>query len=451
MKPILLGVCLSVSGTLYAESLYVDEAGACNGLTPCFTAIQDAVNLALPDTDVRIFPGNYVESVDLSLMGSTATRGPVTTGNIAFVGVDASNEPTNHQATVAPPAGAAFFHSGSFFVGDLVFDGLVVLSFDDDGIDLDLVSGDITVRDVIADNNGADGIDLEVATGEHTIFVESTQTHGNGSSGLNLDGPDGTTIKVHGAIANDNATEGLFVESTALSDALSVEVLNTVTNNNGQAASDAAGLAVVSDGSVLIAGHQSDDNAGPGIVVGASSATTIRDTQTNGNGIGSFFDGILLQSGGMTSIRRAVSNGNEAGGLWIASGPGDDHANLSVTCSQFLGNGHGVHVSGGIPNPAAFAIETSALAGNTTYGLFIGSDQTVDAANSWWGDASGPMHSSNPGGTGDVIADGVDMLGGSTGLANFVPFLTQAPTIKQYAGDTFFVGTFDSDPCTRFE
>lgn len=450
MKPFLLLLLISMSGQLYGQSLYVDEAGSCNGLTPCFTSIQDAVNFALPDTDVRVFPGSYSESVDLSLMGSTATRGPVTTGNIAFVGVNTANEPIMHMATVTAPSGPAFYHSGSFFVGDLLFSGLIVLSSDDDGIDLDLVSGDITARNVIADSNGADGIDVEVATGNHTILIETTQSNGNDSSGLNLDGPDGTTIKVYGAVANDNATEGLFVESTALDDELNVEILNTVTNNNGQAVTDAAGLAVVTDGSILIAGSQSDDNAGPGIVVVISSDTTIRDTQTSGNGIGSFFDGILLQSGGTTDIRRAVSNSNEAGGLWVASGPGEVHASVTVACSQFMSNDHGVHVSGGIPNPATLAVNNSALAANTTYGLFIGSDQTVDASSSWWGDASGPTHVSNPGGMGDVVADGVNVLGGSTGIASFVPFLTSAPTIDQYAGDTFLVGNFESDPCASF-
>ncbi|MBA7584444.1 hypothetical protein ES708_26398 [subsurface metagenome] len=46
--------------------------------------------------------------------------------------------------------------------------------------------------------------------------------------------------------------------------------------------------------------------------------------------------------------------------------------------------------------------------GNTAYGLKNSDDtETVDATNNWWGDASGPTHTSNPGGAGDAVSDNV--------------------------------------------
>jgi hypothetical protein len=48
---------------------------------------------------------------------------------------------------------------------------------------------------------------------------------------------------------------------------------------------------------------------------------------------------------------------------------------------------------------------------------------TLNAENNWWGDASGPTHSANPGGTGDAVSDYVD----------YDPWLTLS-----YTGETLF-------------
>jgi hypothetical protein len=48
------------------------------------------------------------------------------------------------------------------------------------------------------------------------------------------------------------------------------------------------------------------------------------------------------------------------------------------------------------------------IEGNTT-GVWNGdATNTFDAENNWWGDASGPTHAGNPGGTGDTSSDKVD-------------------------------------------
>jgi len=44
---------------------------------------------------------------------------------------------------------------------------------------------------------------------------------------------------------------------------------------------------------------------------------------------------------------------------------------------------------------------------NNTYAINNIGTGIVNAANNWWGDASGPTHPDNPSGTGDVISDGV--------------------------------------------
>jgi hypothetical protein len=47
--------------------------------------------------------------------------------------------------------------------------------------------------------------------------------------------------------------------------------------------------------------------------------------------------------------------------------------------------------------------------GNTNYGVDNSNGVgTIDAENNWWGDISGPKHSSNSGGSGDAVSDYVD-------------------------------------------
>ena len=47
---------------------------------------------------------------------------------------------------------------------------------------------------------------------------------------------------------------------------------------------------------------------------------------------------------------------------------------------------------------------------NTTYGYQNVSGAVVDATDNYWGDVTGPQHSSNPTGLGDVVSDDVDFL-----------------------------------------
>lgn len=86
----------------------------------------------------------------------------------------------------------------------------------------------------------------------------------------------------------------------------------------------------------------------------------------------------------------------------------DSDSNL-VTHNYLHSNNYGV----GLWHPSrpvvTNTINYNNIAGNTGYGIctFDG-PPAVYARFNWWGDASGPTHSSNPGGTGDAITDNVD-------------------------------------------
>ncbi len=58
--------------------------------------------------------------------------------------------------------------------------------------------------------------------------------------------------------------------------------------------------------------------------------------------------------------------------------------------------------------PSGTMIHYDNITGNAAYGVEATGINMVDARFNWWGDASGPTHSSNIGGTGDGINDNVD-------------------------------------------
>ena len=62
---------------------------------------------------------------------------------------------------------------------------------------------------------------------------------------------------------------------------------------------------------------------------------------------------------------------------------------------------------------------------NPTFGIAWASGDVINAFHNYWGDPSGPTHSSNPGGIGDPVSDNV----------NFNPFLTAPPEDEKLVGD----------------
>ncbi len=83
--------------------------------------------------------------------------------------------------------------------------------------------------------------------------------------------------------------------------------------------------------------------------------------------------------------------------------------------SEITGNKWGIY--SGSSNPY---ITNTKIYSNPTFGVYNSTTTVdVDARDNWWGAASGPMHASNPSGTGDKVSDKV--------LYN--PWLGQAPSI----------------------
>jgi hypothetical protein len=88
----------------------------------------------------------------------------------------------------------------------------------------------------------------------------------------------------------------------------------------------------------------------------------------------------------------------------------------------------GIYVCGGSTLEAHF----NSIIGNSQCGLLNDGGGMVDATYNWWGDASGPLHQTNPLGRGNAVAGDVD----------FKPWLGAAPvTVKK---ETVTNGTVDA-------
>ena len=61
-----------------------------------------------------------------------------------------------------------------------------------------------------------------------------------------------------------------------------------------------------------------------------------------------------------------------------------------------------------VQNANNIAINTNDIYDNTSFGVENGAANTINAERNWWGNASGPTHASNPGGSGDAVSNNVD-------------------------------------------
>ena len=104
---------------------------------------------------------------------------------------------------------------------------------------------------------------------------------------------------------------------------------------------------------------------------------------------------------GVTSVDDSTSAGILATDYW---GPG---TSATVVNSTITGNTDGIAVGYADDDATVLTAYCNDISGNE-YGILNVGTVEVDAENNWWGDASGPVHITNPDGTGNMVSDNVD-------------------------------------------
>ncbi len=111
------------------------------------------------------------------------------------------------------------------------------------------------------------------------------------------------------------------------------------------------------------------------------------------------FSGSIQIHSSQPTIKKCISRKSAGAGLYIYN------STAEISCCDFTENNIGIHYQGYENTPT---IIYNNIFGNMTYGLQNSSSTDISAENNWWGDASGPSHASNPGGSGDNVSDNVD-------------------------------------------
>jgi len=154
----LLALLLAAVGLITAPPAYADTLEVGPGK---YITIQAAVDNAKPGDTIHVYPGEYNESVNLSLM-------PVP-GDLSLITVDATGTPMPGMAIVDGESDPAIY-TASTFTGTVTIDGFIVTSTGDVGIEVE-VNSDVVIRNVTANDTGGVGVFADSETGKVTAAV----------------------------------------------------------------------------------------------------------------------------------------------------------------------------------------------------------------------------------------------------------------------------------------
>jgi RHS repeat-associated protein/uncharacterized repeat protein (TIGR01451 family) len=151
----------------------------------------------------------------------------------------------------------------------------------------------------------------------------------------------------------------------------------------------------------------------------STSGTSIFDFVVMRYGGSSSSTGMLYLNGGSpSSMSHLVIHGSLYRGVYCYNAsPYLEHASIAENAIGLY------NATNGYPT-----VVFSNIYGNTSYGLQnTNTSYTMTATNNWWGSTSGPTHSSNPGGTGDVVSSFVNYSPYESNPINELPGILPAP------------------------
>jgi hypothetical protein len=369
-----------------ATTWVVDDDGLdCPSAT--FNAIQPAITAAAPgDTIVvcrGLYPGNLVLNKDLTLDGAQAN-------------IDARGRVSLNESTITAPAGTLLtliagsanstINGFTFLGGTRAIDsasgpinGLEILNnrmlgFTANGLFLNDSGINITI-----DRNDIDGtaklgsgglVHLDTDNFDGLWFTNNWVTKGVTATGFFVDG--NRNVDKSTAMSRTPRFIGNFIDRN-----------QTGVNLGSRAWGDGP-----------IAFNAFTNNVFDGLQ-GGPKDTTIEQNNFANNGR----HGLALTSfNNTTDPARGAQNDTVSFNCFTGNGLLNAGAGIFFSAAQFPGT-----------------ISTNQAYQNNIVGNFIGVQylgvETIDAEMNWWGSATGPMHPSNPGGTGDRVVDdgnGVD-------------------------------------------
>ena len=370
-----------------------------------FSTIQAAINAATPGQTIYVYPGIYHESL-------------VVNTPLKLIGLGAAT--IDGGGTIMYPMK---INTGSVLVQGFTFQNIKV-EMDAIYIWVHAVSAPVTIQF----NHFIGVYDPDIA--DHGVYVENTLPGGRCIiqynefermwQGVLLELAQGSASILHNKFhnliyGNDEygtpywGAEGVYATTY---DGKDISELLAIDNNEFY---DYRGM------SIAITGPY------PDLAAAKWTSVEIKNNRIETVGLGSdpWPYGISLTNG-LTSgdpSQGGVNNIIISNNSMLGAGATDSigirilgpHDHVTVTENTFSSLGTGILVTKRAAAPDAsewyssnLVVNFNNILGSTSYGVNNLGPNVVDARFDWWGDASGPTHSSNTGGTGDSISDNVD-------------------------------------------
>lgn len=386
--------------------------------------IQAGLDSCCTGDTVRVGPGTYVENLiwpNTQGIDLVSVKGPDSTT------IDGSN-PSN------PDSGSVVFiktqtqqDTGTVINGFTITNGTGTIRVNGTyggGIYCEYASVSI-ISNVITGNAatwGGGGIECYFSPSSYiannVISNNTADTAGGGILVYNVSNP---TIRGNRISRNTSAWGGGMYIVGWSNPSLS---RNYITGNHASSYGGGVGITwssapTMQDDSVV--GNRSD-RGGAGIHCGNSSRPTIigcvvkHDTA----GILDFGGGVRIHVDASPTIKHTTVADNVGAGVSCYSAGG-----TFDSCTISGNSYHGVYCyTNG--NPTLHWCHIT----NNAYNAVCNLDPavTINAENNWWGDSTGPCHSSNPGGRGDTVSDYVD----------FIPWLRWPVSVEEQDADARF-------------
>ena len=402
---VVLMVLMAFAGSANAATITVGNSGE------DYTTIQAALDAASDGDTIEVAAGTYTNDIWNSSLGTPA--GYRITKSITLLGAQACVDPAGStdrggETILVRTNGLPY----SLYAPNIIIDGFMFGSSNPD------TGGRLIISDV-ADNaiiknciiqNAPDswaGHGVYIDPGAGNALIDHNTFYNTAWEAIRC---DGAAVISSNTIKDIPTNKGIYLGTSS-----NAQVFNNVITNTFYEGIQACGLAVITNNDIsgcykgiqirdsaagsTIDGNNIHDNTWEGIQALVSAIITDNDILGCYNGIQ------IRDSAAGTIIDGNNIHENQYWGLAIESGV----TVATVTNNQFANNPYcGVTVWGD-GDGSGIHINCNEITGNGIYG--VESQRTtsdVDAENNWWGDASGPVHSTNPDGTGNTVSDNVD-------------------------------------------
>lgn len=375
---VVFGLLFAMTSSLASATVQysVDATNGCGDDTPCYTAIQDAVDAAITAAQspalILVYPGTYNEAVqvygftgDITLRAVSASGEPVLSASVTINGGTAGPAISAYQTQGAPEITGYFQVSG------------FILSSDDSSCLRAHVSGSVIVSHLLANNCGDSGVSVYLS-GDSQLAGQHITTNNNAFDGISVQFlPDTSNetyeVDLRNVVSNNNGDDGVNIDDDVNDDNIINEInqnplpgtiitlIDITASNNGDPNGETGdGIEVrVTDATVSLSNVTANSNANDGVDIDQSALSiVVADSQANSN----VDDGFDFDNAKAIQVDDSGADQNGSDGIDIYNDEDEvDSLDVSITNFQANGNEEGIEID----NARMTSISGSTTSNNT--------------------------------------------------------------------------------------